>query len=199
MEETPLCPGCHLTCSLDDPQCARGLDRFRPMWLAGEEIPQRRTPGGPGPKGPKGPGGPKRPPHPRGGNGPSQSELLLFLLTEVTPRALGELKGSMQEQVLECLMRHEGGATYGVLLERIHGDEQRVYTALEELLQSGGVEESYTDWGTQFYWIAPQGKERAAEAKAANKAAVEERMGVLTPKEQETLEELLSKILQAGR
>ena len=205
MEEAPICPGCHIGCTLDDPQCARGFERFRPMWLNGEEVPVRRKPGRPGPGGPgghKGPGGPKaggRPPRPHGGNGPSQGELLIFLLTEVAPRALGELKGSTDDQVLEVIQRHEGGATYCVILERTRLDEPNAYAALESLLENGYIEEAYTEWGTQFYWITPQGRDYAQEAKECSKATIEKRMSALSAEEQTTLEELISKLIRPVR
>ncbi len=205
MEEAPICPGCHIGCTLDDPQCARGFERFRPMWLNGEEVPVRRMPGRPGPGGPgghKGPGSPKaggRPPRPHGSNDPSQGELLIFLLTEVAPRALGELKGSADDQVLEVIQRHEGGATYCVILERTRLDEPNAYAALESLLENGYIEEAHTEWGTQFYWITPQGRDYAQEAKECSKATIEKRMSALSAEEQTTLEKLISKLIRPVR
>ena len=198
----PQCPGCHIGCSLADPQCGRGL-RFRDAWQAGEEIPERRRPGGPGPQGAPGPNDGKsaepkagRPgPGGPGGRQMDSNKKLMFLLTGIVPRALGELNGTDQDQILSWLTRQEGVMTYSVMPERARVDAAALYGNLEELLAVGYIRDEYSDWGTQYYWITDAGRAAAKRAEEERETAIKERFSALTDAEKQQLEELVGKLL----
>ena len=203
--DAPTCPGCHIGCSLYDPQCGRGL-RFRDAWQAGEEIPERRFPGGPGAGGP-GAGGPGKPPAggpggPGAGGpiGPARfandpDKKLMFLLTGIIPRVLGSLNGSDQAQILSWLTRQEGAMTYAVMPERARVNKDDLYENLEELLRKGFIEDRYTSWGTQYYWITEEGKREAQRLEEQGNQAIKQKFDALTGDEKQQLEDLLAKLL----
>lgn len=193
----PQCPGCHIGCDLDDPQCGRGL-KIRASWLRGEEIPQRRGPGGsgPGPDGPHpgGPGGPGGP----GPRGPlSPEDKLNFLLTGILPRKLEQQPGTEDDKasILIWLTRQEGAMSYSVMPERARVNPDTLYANLEQLLEEGLIEDRYTEWGAQHYWITEAGRARAKQAEEQQRNAVRERYAALSDVEKEQLIELLEKLL----
>lgn len=197
MSDAPRCPGCHMGCSLDEPQCARGLTRFKPMWLNGEELPQRRRPGGPGgPGGPAGgPGGPGGP----GGKAPTQEGKLAHLLVDVVPRVLGAALGGDRERVLSWLVRQEGGISYRIMSERTGVEPRALYRVLEELLAEELIVDDYSQRGAQFYWITPAGRRAAEQASEEQDRAITAAFSSLSSEEKQQLEALIAKILEGAR
>lgn len=211
MTETATCPGCHIECSLEDPQCTRGLEVFRPMWLRGEELPQRK--GGRPPFGPRGTGtgsagrdgatdgcsGLPRCIEDRGKPPVSLDEKLAFLLTEVLPRSLSSACGGDRERLLAGLVHQGGGMSCQVMPERARVDARDLADILDSLVAEGLVTEGLTKTGSRFYWVTEKGRLAAGRLEAARKEAIAERFSALGSEEKQQLELIVEKLLAAGR
>lgn len=201
----PKCPACHVTCSLYDPQCARGIE-FRRRWQAGEEIPERRRPPMDGPFRGR-PGSGERGEKAREGHGQrggrkgpkNTADKLMFLLTGIVPRALGGLDGDDEQRLLSGLMRQDGCMSRDVIAEKTRIDDAKVDQALGSLVDAGLVEPRQCDWETTYYWITQDGAARCEELKAERDRSVNETFSVLNAEEQEALVLLLDKLLAANR
>ena len=182
--EMPLCPGCHIRCDLAAPQCGRGL-RFKEALSRGEELPQRG-----GRRGPGGPGG-ARPE-------PCVEQKLQFMLTGMLPRVLqqGPEEHDETTNILSWLMRQEGAMTYRIMPERARANADTLYETLEQMLYDGLIEDRYTDWGGQFYWITEAGMAEAKAVEQRKAAAVKEKFAALSDEEKEQLAELLEKLIR---
>lgn len=224
--DTSACPGCHIGCSLGNPQCTRGLEVFRPMWLRGEELPQRR--GGRPPHGPRGgaasgqcggdaerpdggaagrpcgegkPGGRMPRGGPAGLGKPPMmepEEKLTFLLTEIVPRSLADICGDDRGRLLERLVHQGGGMSLEIMPERARVDAREVEALVKSLLAEGLVEERVTECGSRFYWVTDEGRLAADRFEARRREAAVERFSALDDGERQQLEVLVEKLLAAG-
>lgn len=200
----PLCPACHVTCSLFDPQCSRGMV-FRQRWQAGEEIPERHMP-------PRGkPFGEKRDDKQTGerqkGHGAhdkrrgpkSTADKLMFLLTGIVPRMLGDLEGTAEQRVLSGLARQGGAMSRDVIPEKTRISVENVDSAICVLESEELIEPRQSEWGTIYFWVTDAGRNRCKELETKREQGVQERFSALNDEEQEQLAVLLDKLLAAGR
>lgn len=85
--------------------------------------------------------------------------------------------------------------SYSVMPERARVNPDTLYANLEQLLEEGLIEDRYTEWGAQHYWITEAGRARAKQAEEQQRNAVRERYAALSDVEKEQLIELLEKLL----
>ena len=85
--------------------------------------------------------------------------------------------------------------SYSVMPERARVNPDTLYANLEQLLEEGLIEDRYTEWGAQHYWITEAGRARVKQAEEQQRNAVRERYAALSDEEKEQLIELLEKLL----
>ena len=207
-EEMPQCPGCHIGCNLAKPQCGKGL-KFVEMLAAGEELPERRGPGGPrgGKPGPGGPGGPKG--EKKGGfAGPPNATIemrmnhLAMIYNTIMPGILAN-KPAMQADdktnILTWMGRTEGKMARAIMPERVRGiDADNLDATLAEMVEAGLVETVEVN-GVEFYQQAAAGADAVKEYEKAHADSVAETFSMLTEDEIITLVTLSHKIMEANR
>ena len=190
VNETPVCPGCHFTCAIDDYQCARG-EMFYERWKAGEEVPERRGPG--------------RPPAggmPKGILKPTSDERTMHLL-HILEIALSDLEresgsDAPERRVVDCLMRHNQSASEFVITGRTNLAGAELGDALEQVEAQHLVERRQVQTGATFYALTDQGIEQAKAWLEELRAAQTRFLSVLDDSEKQQLHQLVAKLLEPG-
>lgn len=185
--DTPICPGCHFACAIEDCQCARG-ERLHAQWTQTGELPARRGPG-----------------HGKGhGKGPSMPAIpvndRIMHLLHIVGIALSDLAdesgaSAPERRAADCLMRHEKAATSRIIESRLRMPD--VGSTLEALREQGLVE-PHANGDSILYALTDRGVEQATEWEAERKAAEAAFLDVLDDEEKERLLALVVKILEPG-
>ena len=188
-EQAPTCPGCHMGCPLDDVQCVRGQG-FAKKWQRGEEIPERRGPGGPGGRpGPGGPGGLGGPGAPNGPGGFSVERRLGFLM-QIVPARVKQQGPDDAGRFMMMLARQGGGMSYRVLPEKGRMPEDQLWDVVAMLERSDLLEER-----GGWVFLTEAGQAEAKWHEDREKQATEEAFSALTDDEKEQLANLLEKLM----
>ena len=183
---TPLCPGCHFRCQLDDPECGRGF-RFQRQWEEEGTVPERRRPGQGGPK--KGRTG-----HPNSFGDPR--ERLPFLLSRTVDLFTSKREG---DGVLKAIQMHEGYASLHVIAERSRKGQQEAMQILEHLEWYGLVEIDRSHPLQPFAGLTDAGVAEVLRFAEERTEQSQRAFADFSEEELEQLETLLKKIMESAR
>lgn len=198
MPDEQNCPGCHIGCALSDPQCARGLKIFRPIWLDGKDLaPYRRSRGFTKPQGTEKPESHNARREPRAALG--RDEKLAHLLVEVLPRLIGSRIENDRDRLLTRLVHQGGGMSCRIMPERARVDECALAETIEGLLDEGLVCSGTTECGSEFLWVTDKGRSAAEQAKERHSQATRDCFRVLDENEKQFLDGIIEKLLSTIR
>ena len=174
-------------------------------WQAGEEIPVR----GGGPGGAGGPGGPGGGPNAKGspgGPGEMPIEQRIVRGINIMPKALSRCVGEPErDTALTSLMRRRGIMATGLIAHELGCGAERAGQIADELIAEGlatrveGSGRDKSEGGGDFLEVSAEGEERAQRALALRRERHAMFLACLSEDEQETLAEMMDRILEANR